>query len=699
MKYLITSALPYVNNVPHLGNLVCVISGDVFTRHLKQEKKQVISVLGTDEHGTTSEVKAREEGLTPRQLVDKYFEIHKRVYEWFQCNYTCFGRTSDKENHELTQHIFLKLYENGYIEEKEVEQPYCENCKMFLADRFIIGTCPYCGYEKARGDQCDNCGKLVDPKDLINPKCKFCGKTPVWKKTRHLYLKLDKLQALIEEWFNKKKEKWTVNAITMTEAMLKQGLQPRAITRDLKWGVKVPLKGYEEKVFYSWFDAPIGYISITKKNRTDWEEWWKNPEEVELIQFMGKDNIPFHTTMFPGMLLGTRERWTTLDRISANEYLNYEGGKFSKSLGIGVFGDDAIETGIESDLWRFYLMINRPEKTDTTFNWKDLQEKVNKELIGNIGNLFYRTLFFINKYFDGKITGKPIDIGQESIINETIKLLDDIELKKALRKAMEIGMIGNRYFQEKQPWVLVKQNKEEARQVLINLVGLIRDLSTILWSYMPGKMEELWEMMNIKQQYYEDIGKEVDIEIKNLKPLFTKIEDEDIEKYRKKYGGMKESKDEFSKLDLRVAEVIDVKPHPNADKLYVLRINLGDGERQIVAGLKKYYNPEELKGKRIIVVKNMKPAKLRGEMSQGMLLAVVTKDYSKVGVLFVEKSKPGEKVFIEGIDGEAEKEVDIKLIQKLGMKGEKGRATYKGKVLRTSSEEVKIDKEVEGMIS
>ena len=635
-RFLVTSALPYVNNIPHLGNLVCVISGDVFTRHLKQEGKEVISVLGTDEHGTTSEVRAREEGLTPRELVDKYFKIHSEIYQWFQCDYTCFGRTSDEVNHEMTHHIFKKLYDNGYIIEKEVEQPYCENCKMFLADRFIVGICPYCGYEKARGDQCDKCGKLLDPNQLIDPKCKFCGNTPKWVKTKHLYIDLKKLQPKIEKWVEKKKDQWTVNAVTMTDAMLKTGLEPRAITRDLKWGVKVPLKGYEKKVFYSWFDAPIGYISIVKGNREDWKEWWLNPTEVELIQFMGKDNIPFHTILFPAMLIGTGENWTTLDRLSVNEYLNYEKGKFSKSLSIGVFGDDARETGIESDIWRFYLMINRPEKTDTTFNWEDLQEKVNNELIGNIGNLFYRVLFFIDKYFNGTIKGKPLDIGQSEILSEIKGLLDRIELKKALRRLLELSALGNKYMQKEEPWRLVKEDKNKAEKVLLDLVGLIRDMSPFLWIYMPSKIENLWEMMGLSHQTYSDLGKEVCIRIKNLNPLFKKIDDNEITLFRKKYGGKNREKDSLSgdstkstRPSLIVGKIVDVKKHPNADKLYILKVSLSPEKKpgnvgkkiQLVAGLRSYYDIEDLMGRKIIIVNNLKQAILRGEKSEGMLLA------------------------------------------------------------------------------
>ncbi len=706
-KVLVTSALPYVNNVPHLGNLVCVISGDVFTRFLKLKEREVISVLGTDEHGTTTEVKAKEEGLTPKELVDKYFKIHKEIYEWFQCNYSCFGRTSDKANHITTKHIFEKLYENGFIFEKEVEQPFCETCNMFLADRFIIGTCPYCGYEKARGDQCDNCSKLLDPKDLINPMCKFCGSTPIWKKTKHLYLDLEKLQPMIEEWFNKKKEHWSLNAITMTKAMLEQGLKPRAITRDLEWGISVPLKGYEKKVFYSWFDAPIGYISIVRAVREDWKEWWMNPEEVELVQFMGKDNIPFHTTMFPGMLLGTKENWTTLDRISANEYLNYEGGKFSKSLNRGVFGDDAISTGIKSDVWRFYLMINRPEKTDTNFSWRDLQEKVNKELIGNIGNLFHRVLLFYYRNFDHEGEVNPEDIGQLAIIKEVDTLMEEIELKKALRKILEIGVLGNKYFQENKPWELIKENKEETKKVLQNLLGLIRDLSIVLWPFMPATMQELWDIMGIDKQKWKSIGTSFKISLKEPKVLFVKLEDEKINEFLKKYGGGEmEGKEEkskemnetepFSLLDLRVAEVLEVRDHPNADKLYILKIALGDEERQLVAGLKGYYNKEELLGKHLIVVTNLKPAKLRGELSEGMLLAAVSDE--NVGILMAPNSSPGEKVFVEDIPYSPKSEITIQEFLKVGLRSKDGKAYYKDKPLKTAVEEILVDKNIDGEI-
>ena len=310
-KILVTSALPFVNNVPHLGNLVCVISADVYTRFLRLKNANVISVLGTDEHGTTSETKAIEEGLTTKELCDKYYKIHKEVYDWFECDFDCFGRTSSKENAQVTIDIFNKLYANGFIVEDSLEQLYCENDKRFLADRFVEGTCPKCNYENARGDQCEQCGSLLNAVELLNPKCKMCKNKPIIKESRHLFIDLPKLQPELEKWINTVQNKWSDNARTMTQAWLKDGLRVRCITRDLKWGISVPLKGYEDKVFYSWFDAPIGYIGITKENNKDWRALWHD-NNVKLVQFMGKDNIPFHTMLFPSFLIGAQDNYTLM---------------------------------------------------------------------------------------------------------------------------------------------------------------------------------------------------------------------------------------------------------------------------------------------------------------------------------------------------------------------------------------------------
>ncbi|MBE3133843.1 MAG: methionine--tRNA ligase, partial [Acidobacteria bacterium] len=406
-RRLITSALPYVNNIPHLGNLIQVLSADVFARYCRLAGCETLYICGTDEYGTATETKALEEGITPRELCDRYHAIHADIYRWFGISFDYFGRTSVPVHTEITQHIFTKLHENGYITERVLSQPYCEKDQRFLADRFVLGACPHCGYPDARGDQCEQCGKLLDPTELVGARCSVCGTAPVIRETKHLFIDLMAILPRLRNWIESAAEKgfWARNAVQMTYAWMRDGLKERCITRDLKWGIPVPLDGYRDKVFYVWFDAPIGYISITAEHTPEWKSWWYAPKSVKLFQFIGKDNIPFHTVIFPSSQLGTGEAWTTLHHMSSTEYLNYEGGKFSKSKGIGVFGTDARDTGIPADVWRFYLYYNRPEKSDALFTWKDFQEKVNAELIGNLGNLVNRTLAFVGRFYGGALPG------------------------------------------------------------------------------------------------------------------------------------------------------------------------------------------------------------------------------------------------------------------------------------------------------
>ncbi len=693
MKVLVTSALPYVNNVPHLGNLVCIISADVYSRYLKLKRIENIFVLGTDEHGTTTETRAALEGKTPKEICDKYSKIHKEIYDWFEVKPDCWGRSSSEANKEITQEIFLKLDENGYIIEKEIEQAYCNKCKRFLSDRYILGTCPYCKYENARGDQCEKCGKLLEPKELINPRCAICGSTPIFKKSRHLFIDLPALADELEKWIEKNKNKWSENARTMTEAWLKNGLEPRCITRDLKWGIKVPLKGYENKVFYSWFDAPIAYISITKENRDDWKEWWKNPKEVSLVQFMGKDNIPFHTILFPASLIGTKEKWTLLDKMSVNEYLNYESGMFSKSRHIGVFGDDAIKTGIKADVFRYYLMINRPEKTDTEFSWQDFKDKNNHELVANFGNLVNRTLSFIHRFFNGVVPES--DVKSNSFIrewHEALKKIDkfyaELELKKALRAVMELSKKGNKFFQDAEPWKSLKEQK--TKDALFILVNLVKDLAVLISPFMPDAAESIRHKLGLKELKWDDLG---NLSIKPGKKilqgslLFRKITEDEIKKLQDKFSGEKKETP-FNKLDLRVAEIIEAKQHENADKLYVLKLNLGNSKRQIVSGIKEWYTLEELPGKKIVIVANLEPANLRGEISNGMLLAAMKGNDMKI--LEAPNSKPGARVFVEG-SKQGKKKIKIKEFKEVKFVVKNRNIYVDAHPLKTDTEVIKVD--------
>ncbi|MGD2250780.1 MAG: methionine--tRNA ligase [Candidatus Methanofastidiosia archaeon] len=649
MKILVTAALPYVNNVPHLGNLVPVLSADVFARFKRLLKEDIIYICGTDEHGTTTETVAMREGMTPQEVCDKYFKIHKESYDWLNISFDHFGRTSRQYQHDITQNIFLKLHENGYIFERELEQTFCVTCDRFLADRFIEGVCPHCGYEQARGDQCENCGKVYDTKDLIDPVCSLCGGTPVIKQTQHLFLDLPQFEDQLLQFIDTRKDVWSTNAVNFTVAWIRDGLEPRCITRDLKWGVHVPLKGWEHKVFYVWFDAPIGYISITQEycenTNTDWKTWWKTPDDVCLYQFMGKDNIPFHTVIFPATLMGTQEEYTLLHQISVNEYITYEGGAFSKSRGIGVFADDAKKSGIPPDVWRYYLFINRPEKSDSHFYWEDFQEKNNAELVGNLGNFVYRTLSFAYKYLDGVIVHQELTEDDKTFlqeVNEHIdtaeKLLEACEIKSALKQIMGLCRMGNQYFQEHEPWKN-KDTREKTVYVCANVVG---KLAIGLEPYIPETSAKIWDQLNLNTERTWSLAKTLPVsktKIKNPDILFEPIEDEQVTTLKKKLGGkFVELKEiipykDFEKMDLRVGEIIEAEPHPNADKLVVLKVDIGTPVT-VVAGIKQWYSPSDLVGKTVVLLANLEPVTLRGIKSNGMILAA--QDTEGVSLLTVD---------------------------------------------------------------
>ncbi len=663
-KKLITSALPYVNNAPHLGNIIgCVLSADAFARYCRAKGYETLYICATDEYGTATENKARAEGLTPKEICDKYHVIHKNIYEHFNISFDYFGRTSNPEHKEVTQSIYKELEKQNMIEEQETEQTYCDHDQMFLADRFVLGNCPHCGFDDARGDQCDKCGKLLQPTEIINPKCQICGNTPSRKRTRHLYIKLPELEKDLKA-FHKisiEKGKWTNNAITLTNGWLENGLISRPITRDLEWGIQVPRKGYENKVFYVWFDAPIGYISTTKRALPDtWKDWWFNPEETELYQFMAKDNIPFHTVVFPACLLGTRQKWTLLHHINATEYLNYEKDKFSKSRNIGVFGTDVVESDIPVDLWRFYLLFNRPEKSDSSFSWDTFLEDINSNFIDNIGNLLNRVLVFFNKHFAGEITAVEFDENQkqflESIKQAEADILDHLEsvkIKEALKGILGIGKISNKFFQDEEPWSSIKSDPSIARSSLTALIYVLRDISILLAPYMPDTSKRMLSMFGSDKLDLELLGKWDDFEGRTLdKPqlLFKKLEKKTIEAYREKFSGqqseVKDPLEAWSKIQIKVGEIKSVSQHPSADLLYVEEVDCGeDKPRTIVSGLVKYYKQEELLGKKILIVSNLAPADLRGVQSEGMLLTAEKK--KKVEVIEIENAKPGDEIRLE----------------------------------------------------
>ncbi len=724
-RRLITSALPYVNNIPHLGNLIQMLSGDVFARFCRNKGYDTLYICGTDEYGTATETKAIEEKKTPRELCDYYYQEHTKIYDWFHINFDKFGRTSNEQCTEITQALFNDLDKAGFIKEHVNQQLFCPKCNMYLADRYVDGTCPKCGSTKARGDQCDDCGSLLDPIELKDPKCHTCGSTPEVRETKHLYIDLPNLSKNLDAWMAKTsvEGKWSDNAINITKAWIRDGLNERAITRDLKWGIPVPKAGYENKVFYVWFNAPIGYMSITKqladelkaegKNTFDWKSWWnpseseeaKGKEHVELFQFIGKDNIPFHTVIFPSTLLGSPHDWTKLFHMSSTEYMNYEDGKFSKSRGVGVFGTDAIETGIPADAWRFYIFYNRPEKQDFQFTWKDFMEKMNSELIGNLGNLVNRTLLFVNRYFEGKIPDAPVDEELWAQVRDLeAKITENLEwanLKDAFRQCFEISDICNKKFQAAEPWKTRESDPAACAKLIHNLCYVIKDLMIMMNPYMPQYTQIVMGYLgkSIKETQvgketkegldWSDLGNTTGLDkVGPTEVYFKPLDQKTMLAFREKFGGQKsvkvENKEEKkakkskseptvlpvdkqadffnANIELTVAKILKVENNPEGEKLYIETLDDGSGtERIIQSGLRMYLKPEELLGKNIIVVSNLAPRTMRGVESRGMLLAGDYKDGDKdcVEVLDVSWAKPGTKVVLEGSDVNSAKKAEI----------------------------------------
>jgi methionyl-tRNA synthetase len=759
-RRLITSALPYVNNVPHLGNLIQVLSADVFARFCRLRAYETLYICGTDEYGTATETKALEEGLTPRQLCDRYHALHTQIYRWFNIAFDKFGRTSTPIHTEVTQDIFKKLDAHGLILEKTLEQLYCPHCERFLADRYVRGTCPHCGYTEARGDQCEACGKLLEPTELKDPRCSTCGETPHLKSTKHLYIDLPKIKDRLEAWIKEASVKgaWANNAVQMTAAWIRDGLKERAITRDLKWGIPVPKAGFEDKVFYVWFDAPIGYISMTGNyaddQGLDWrsfvDSWWKNPKEVELFQFIGKDNIPFHTVIFPSSLIGSGDPWTLLHHMSSTEYLNYESGKFSKSKGIGVFGTDVMETGIGADVWRFYIFYNRPEKSDALFTWKDFQEKVNGELIGNLGNLINRTLSFVSRYYDGNVpSGTEDPLFWETVRRyegEIGEKLEGAELRDAFHLIFELSSFANKTFQDGEPWKQRKENPVAAESLIYNLCHVVKDLAIMIHPYLPesaGKVAEFFGLSIGPQGLsWKDVGKLTPLSrVHNPQVLFTKLEDDQIATLRDRYSGSQKERSDrqeaeamaksettnkpaekveappaaqptiveipltekfLNKIDLRVAQIVKIERHPKADKLYIETLEINGEERVIVSGLVPYYREDELLGKRIIVAYNLKAAKLRGVESRGMLLAASIKGGEGpdvVEVLDAGLVPTGTRVGIEGKLGPATlEEVDIDTFFSIPIRATDGKVTVDGKPLTLGDSVISTQRVVNGEV-
>jgi len=622
---------------------------------------EVIYICGTDEHGTPNEIEAMRRGISPKELVDHYYKEIKDGFDGFHISFDNFSRTSREIHHETAKRFFLKVKEKGYIYKKKVKQMYCENCKRFLPDRYVEGACPYCGFESARGDQCDNCGRILEPSDLINPRCAICGEKPVLRDTEHYFFKLSAFQDELERWIKSNKH-WKPNVVNFCLGWIKEGLKDRAITRDLEWGVKVP--GEEDKVLYVWFEAPIGYISSTKEwaekieEPDKWKEFWMDPKS-KIVHFIAKDNIPFHAIIWPAMLLahgGYNLPW----QIPANEYVIICGTKASASRKWGIWLNEYLKRFENPDFMRYTLLINSPQSRDFDFTWEEFQRRVNTELNDVLGNFVHRTLVFLKRYFNGVLPEGEIEGEVAEIVEKTFEEVgEDIEnfkIKQGLKKVMELASFGNKYFDKGKPWEGVKRGEmEEVARVIRNCSYIVANLSVLLAPYLPRTASEIWRMLNLDGEVHEARWAPISIDglrvTKEPKPLFRKITDEEVLR-EKKLLGLEEEKlveeetidiDYFKKIDLRVGVVKEAERIEGTNKLILLKVDLGSGsERTIVAGIGDQYDPEDLIGKKLIIVANLKPKKIRGVESQGMILAAESK--GKVFLVTAEDSPPGAKV-------------------------------------------------------
>ncbi|UCD01641.1 MAG: methionine--tRNA ligase [Promethearchaeota archaeon] len=669
-KWIVTSAWPYVNATPHLGNLIgSTLSADVFTRFLRLNGEEVVFVSGSDSHGTPVSVEAKRLNVPAEELAFKYHNIIKDLHERWKISFDNYTITHNPTHIEFVQKMYLDIQKNGYILEKEIESLYCDNDDLFLPDRYVEGTCPNCKDDGARGDQCDKCQKLLTPLELINPRCAICGNTPTVKKTKHWYLDLPKLQDRLTKLIEENKI-IPSNARQMCLNMLAEGLHERAITRDLDWGIPAPFKGAENKTIYVWSEAVLGYITAVK----EWAEkvinepkkfdyFWKD-SETKTVYFIGKDNIIFHLILFPGLILSYNndkkkgEQFVLPYNVSSTEFLMYENEKFSKSRGIGIWIDEALKLA-PLDYWRFNLLFNRPETSDTSFLWSEFDNNI-KTLNDNIGNFIHRTLTFIEKQFNSKIPERMEDdeIDKKfieklnSIRVEAGESLRNFKIRKAIRDIVNFGKEGNIYLNEKAPWHLIKKDKKAAGHVFNICSQAVYALAILLGSFIPETSNKILSYLNapelskITWDSINDHTIKAGQRIKKPEPLFQKFDIEDIKKEYKKLKeekpkeGEKEliSYEDFQKLDIRVALVENVEKVPKADKLYKLSIDLGTEKRTLVAGLAEHYKINELKGKKIIVLTNLEPRKLRGILSEGMLLAAVEGD--NVSILIPDKDLP-----------------------------------------------------------
>jgi methionyl-tRNA synthetase len=676
-KILVTSALPYANGPIHLGHLSgAYIPADIYVRYKRLNGDDVLYICGSDEHGVPITISADKEGVSPQVIIDRYHEQNKKAFERFGMSFDNYSRTSLPIHHETAKEFFLEFFNRGILIEKKSHQFYDEKANMFLPDRYVEGTCPKCGNEQARSDECENCGSLYDPSELINPKSKVTGETPELKETTHYYFPLGKYQPALEKYVNEMNEKygWKENVMQYCRSWFKEGLKDRAVTRDLDWGVKVPIERFQNKVIYVWFEAVLGYISSTKEysekiGKPDlWKEYWQNTE-TKYVAFIGKDNVVFHCIIFPAMLMAWNEghrmeKYCLPQNVPANEFLNFEGKKFSKSRGWGIDVDEFLNI-FPADSLRYTLAANLPENKDTDFYWKEFQLRNNSELADILGNFINRTITFVQRHFEGKVPkpGKFRKI-DEDMLEEISKypgriadLFETYRIKDAVSEMMNLARDGNKYFNDSEPWITIKSDKEKCATTLYICLQAIFTLAELFNPVLPFSSAKLFKMLNGKPIVWRECGKPLLKEghqLNSAEILFQKIEDEVIdEQISKLPSSNKEagtntneliSYDEFMKTKLKVAEVLSAEKIAKSKKLMRLKVMLDDGERQLVAGIAGNYSPEDLIGKKVVVVANLQPAKLMGEESHGMILAV-EKENGELQVLTVDASvKNGTRV-------------------------------------------------------
>ena len=649
-RYLITSALPYANGPVHIGHLAGVyVPSDIYARYLRLKGYDVISVCGSDEHGVPITIKARKEGITPQQVVDRYHEIIKDAFKRFGMSFDIYSRTSSPTHRVTASDFFRKLYDEGKFIEQTSMQFYDEEAKTFLADRYIVGTCPRCQSEGAYGDQCEKCGSTLSPDELINPTSKLSGAVPVKRETKHWYLPLDKYDSFLREWILEGHKEWKSNVYGQCKSWLDTGLLPRAVSRDLDWGIPVPVEGAEGKVLYVWFDAPIGYISATKDLTPDWEKYWKS-EDTKMVHFIGKDNIVFHCIVFPSMLKAHGE-YILPENVPANEFLNLEGDKISTSKNWAVWLHEYLdEFPGKEDVLRYVLCANAPETKDNDFTWKDYQARNNNELVAILGNFVNRALVLTKKYYNGAVPERGelteydcATIEELSGIKASLEAnIESYRFREALKDAMNVARIGNKYLADTEPWKVVKTDPERVKTILNIALQITANLTIAIEPFMPFSAEKILKMLQMEKFGWDNLGSMELVKAGHIigepQLLFEKIEDEVIEKQMKRLEDIKKANaaaaaaehvteqkaectfDDFQKMDIRVSTILEAEKVAKTKKLLKLTVDTGIDKRTIVSGIAEHFTCEELIGRQVLVLVNLAPREMRGIVSQGMIL-------------------------------------------------------------------------------